>query len=213
MAVRLSRRASPNVKLVKKIKTEVQNETEVSSVMWLKIKITWIMKWLWYILLNTFDKFFLIKKDASTELTSTEDCIVHSPTDSSFIKENHLQETTTPTDTSFIEENHLQDTTLNKNESWNTAVSKVSNAKCFENVYDLSLTVAETELEELEGINKEDDNTKDQHECSQLSKEAWMEIRLQAYSTNIFSEINKTLSMSTISAGTENKVNCTTEIL
>ena len=131
----------------------------------------------------------MIKKDASTELTSTEDCSVPSPTDSSFIKENNLQ-----------------DTTLNKNESWNTAVSKVSNVKCFENVYDLSLTVHETELEGLEGINKEDDNTKDQHECSQLSKEAWTEIRLQAYSTNIFTEINKTLSMSTISAGTENKV-------
>ena len=139
-------------------------------------------------------------------MISTEDCSIPSPTDSSFIKENHLQETTTPTDTSFIEENHLQDTTLNKNESWNTAVSKVSNVKCFENVYDLSLTVKETELEEREGINKEDDNTNDQHECSQLSKEAWTEIRLQAYSTNIFSEINKTLSMSTISAGTENKV-------
>ena len=164
------------------------------------------MKGLLYILLNTFDKFFLIKKDASTELTSTEDCSVPSPTDSSFIKENHLQETTTPTDTSFIKENHLQDTTVNKNESWNTAVSKVSNVKCFENVYDLSLTVHESELEEQEGNNKEGDNTKELHECSQLSKEAWTEIRLQAYSTNIFTEINKTLSMSTISAGTENKV-------
>ena len=139
-------------------------------------------------------------------MTSPEDCNVSSPTDPSFIKENHFQETTTPTDSSFIKENHIEEITLNKNETWNTAVSKVSNVKCFENVYDLSLTVKETELEEREGINKEDDNTNDQHECSQLSKEAWTEIRLQAYSTNIFTEINKTLSMSTISAGTENKV-------
>ena len=142
----------------------------------------------------------------SSELTLIEDCSVPSPIDSSFIKENNLQETTSPTNSSFIQENHFQETTLNKNETWNTAVSKVSNVKCFENVYDLSLTVKETELEEWEGINKEDHNSNDQNERSQLSKEAWTEIRLQAYSTNIFTEINKTLSMSTISAGTENKV-------
>ena len=114
-----------------------------------------------------------MKKSSSTNSSANEDC-------------------------SLVENNSVQEMSSNK-ESLNRAVTKSSSVRYLTNDYATSKSV-----NVKEGIPKILDEANDkallpeEQDSSLLSKEAWKEIKLQTYTTEIFSDINKTLSMSTV---------------
>ena len=125
--------------------------------------------------------FTVMKKNSSADLSIEEDCSLLSQVNSSNSASNSLQEAT-----------------LYK-ESLSRAVSKSSTIECLTAINDDTnrINIVAKDL----NISEECDDGlqfKDELEPSQLSKEAWKEIKLQTYTSEIFNDINKTLCMSTI---------------
>ena len=137
-----------------------------------------------------------MKKTSSVDLSVEEDCSLLSQVNSANSTSNSLQEAA-----------------LYK-ESLNRAVSKSSTIKYLTNINDgtnrINSVVKDLEISEesADGLQ-----FKDELEPSQLSKEAWKEIKLQTYTTEIFNDINKTLCMSTIIPEAKNEVQISSLLL
>ena len=113
------------------------------------------------------------KSSSSTDFSSNEDC-------------------------SLVENNSVQEITSNK-ESLNRAVTKSSTIRYLTNDYATSKSVnIKEEIPKMSDVANDKILLPKEQDSSLLSKEAWKEIKLQTYTTEIFSDINKTLSMSTI---------------
>ena len=142
-------------------------------------------------LLTSIFIFILIKKSSSADLSVEEDCSLLSQANSSNCASNSLQEATV------------------YKESLSRAVSKSSTIKCLTNIYDdtnrIKSDFKDSNISEVsdEGLRQQ---LKDEPEPSQLSKEAWKEIKIQTYTTEIFNDINRTLCMSTIIPEAKNEV-------
>ena len=130
-----------------------------------------------------------MKKNSSADLSVEEDC--------SLISQVNFSNSVS---------NSLKEATLYK-ESLSRAISKSSTIKCLTNIHDDTNTINSV-VKDLNISEESDDGLqfKDELEPSQLSKEAWKEIKLQTYTTEIFNDINKTLCMSTIIPEVKNEV-------
>ena len=140
-------------------------------------------------LLTSIFIFILMKKSSSADLSVEEDCSLLSQANSSNCASNSLQEATV------------------YKESLSRAVSKSSTIKCLTNIYDDTNRIkSDFKDSNISEVSDEGLQLKDEPEPSQLSKEAWKEIKLQTYTTEIFNDINRTLCMSTIIPEAKNEV-------